>query len=630
MNAASSRLPRWASRVTAAAAIGAFLPAALAGVSPGPLARAHEKLDSLTQCTACHRPGASSTRDECLACHREISWLIAQGRGLHAKPQRSCEECHAEHKGRDAALVRFEEGQPERFDHGKTGWNLEGKHAKVKCRDCHKPANQRSEAIRIAKRVDHAASFLGLEHACAACHEDKHRNTPNKDCARCHAPAGFRPALAFDHGKTRFPLTGSHARVACFKCHRDGSQKVPATAALPAALAASATPAASAVPAVSAGANASAAGAAPAASAPPPAPVFGPLPHDDCSACHADQHAGRLGAACARCHNTEGFRHVDRKAFDHGRTRFPLVGRHLTVECARCHDPAAPPGTKPQFATCTSCHRDPHGGKATLAGQKADCAACHVVDGFRPSTFTVARHEASPFPLQGRHVQVKCEGCHTADPARGTGASLLRDAGILLRPPHARCGSCHQDAHGGQLKDRADGGECGSCHKVDGFKPSTFTAKDHANLRVDLSGKHATLECAACHSPTRKGLPPPIPAEAMGKAKVALALGAGACASCHASPHGNQFASRRDGGACGSCHDTSAFRPPSRFDHGRETRFPLLRAHSRTPCARCHEPKIDASGKPVTVFRAVAISCKDCHLALKVVLRSEGSLGPLG
>jgi hypothetical protein len=309
---------------------------------------------------------------------------------------------------------------------------------------------------------------------------------------------------------------------------------------------------------------------------------------------------------------------VDRRGFDHARTRFPLLGRHAKVDCARCHDPQAARGTKPQFAACASCHRDPHGGKATLAGAKTDCASCHVVDGFRPSTFTAARHQASAFPLEGRHVQVKCEGCHPKGPAANGVVSPLIDAGVILRPPHARCGSCHGDDHGGQLASRADGGECGSCHRVDGWKPSLFTAKEHASLRVDLSGKHATLECAACHSPARKGLPPPMAVEAMGKARVALALGAGACGSCHASQHGAQFASRRDRGECGSCHDTYGFRPASRFDHDRDARFPLMRAHRKVVCARCHVPKADESGKPVTTYRPLSMACEDCHAQLKV------------
>ena len=534
-------------------------------------------------------------REECLACHREISWLVAQERGLHARERRrECAECHAEHLGRDASLIRFDEGAPERFDHGKTGWPVEGKHAKVKCRDCHKPALQRSEAIRISKREDRALSFLGLERECATCHEDKHRNSPGKACASCHGPAGWKPALAFDHGKTRYPLTGGHARVVCFKCHREPGS------AIPAALGAAAVP------------------------------LFGPVSHDNCAACHADPHAGRLGGLCARCHNTDGFRRVDRKTFDHERTRYPLRGRHATVDCARCHDPQAAPGTKPQFAACASCHRDPHGGKATLAGAKADCAACHAVDGFRPSTFTVARHEASAFPLLGRHAQAKCEGCHPKDPARSAeAASRLLDAGVLLRPPRDRCGSCHADPHGGQLASRADRGECGACHRTEGWKPSTFTAKEHASLRVDLSGKHATLQCAACHAPDRKGLPPPMPAEAMGKAKVALALGAAACTSCHASPHGAQFASRGDGGLCGGCHDSYAFRPASRFNHNRDTRFPLLRSHASVACARCHAQKPDGNGKLLAVYRPLSSACKDCHLALKVVPRAEGSVAQL-
>jgi hypothetical protein len=552
---------------------------ARAGVAPGPLSRPHRELDGLAHCTSCHTAGGGSIRDACLACHREIGWLATRGRGVHAGDERKdCVRCHAEHRGLDSALVRFEEGTPEAFDHRKTGWTLAGKHASVKCRACHKPEFERSEAARLTKRQDHENSFLGLEKDCGACHENRHRGASVRDCTLCHDPAGWKPARAFDHSRTRYPLTGLHARTVCTKCHHASDVALPA-----------------------------------ATGAPPAVPVFEPVRHDECSACHADPHAGRLGAACARCHRTDGFREIDRKSFDHDRTRYPLRGRHAALDCVRCHDPAAPKGTHPRFDPCGSCHRDPHAGRATLAGKPADCAECHRVEGFRPSTYTAARHRASLFPLEGKHVDLACDRCHTRAGGPDGPLPLLADARVSMRPPHAGCASCHADAHGGQLALRPDHGECGSCHRVDGWKPSTFTAKEHASLRTALEGKHAALSCASCHALDRKGLPPPMPLEALGKAKVALSLGGAACESCHAGPHGPQFAERRDRGACESCHDTYSFVPASRFSHDRSTRFPLLRAHFGLPCARCHAKKPDAAGKIVTVFRPTPSACKDCH-----------------
>jgi hypothetical protein len=36
------------------------------------------------------------------------------------------------------------------------------------------------------------------------------------------AHAATQPATPFDHGRTRFPLTGAHARVDCESCHLAG------------------------------------------------------------------------------------------------------------------------------------------------------------------------------------------------------------------------------------------------------------------------------------------------------------------------------------------------------------------------------------------------------------------------
>ena len=51
-------------------------------------------------------------------------------------------------------------------------------------------------------------------------------------------------------------------------------------------------------------------------------PVYRPLPHDECSSCHADPHRGGLGATCTKCHETGGFEIVARVEL---RGRRPVV-----------------------------------------------------------------------------------------------------------------------------------------------------------------------------------------------------------------------------------------------------------------------------------------------------------------
>ena len=75
------------------------------------------------------------------------------------------------------------------------------------------------------RRRDTIVRYRGVETRCASCHSDEHVGQLAKggvtDCARCHQPAGFKPAT-FNHkdpAQTRFVLEGKHATVACVKCH---------------------------------------------------------------------------------------------------------------------------------------------------------------------------------------------------------------------------------------------------------------------------------------------------------------------------------------------------------------------------------------------------------------------------
>lgn len=547
------------------AALLSVAPRIQAQLAPGPLSSAHAHLDGPLKCLECHGRGDDSLQAGCLACHEEISWLLGRRRGLHETSRATpCAKCHAEHVGAGAPLVVFEEGAPERFDHARARWPLTGKHAPLKCEACHKPGFRVSKAGSLSKRKDPARGFIGLESDCAACHKDVHAGRLDRDCRRCHGTEGWRPAPGFDHAKTGYPLTGGHVRVDCSKCHR-----------------ASDTPA-----------------------------VFGPLRHEECSACHQDPHAGRLGAGCARCHTTGGFRRVDPQAFDHGRTRYPLAGRHASVGCAKCHDPKSARGAKPPFGTCDACHRDPHAGQALLGGKKADCAACHTVDGFRPSTYTVERHAESAYRLVGKHASVKCADCHAS---RGAPVIAARNERVAfdLRPRHDRCAACHEDAHAGQLAGRRDGGECAACHVPDGWTPSTFAAKDHAALRVSLEGRH-DVPCAKCHRPRGDAT-----------SKFDARRGA-ACVACHENPHGEQFAARTGSGSCGRCHDAVTFKTASRFNHDRDSRFPLLRAHGRLLCDQCHDRTIAMGDRRLVVYSPVTLSCKGCHATVCAKATASG------
>ncbi len=531
-------------------------------------------------------------RVRCLDCHKEIAWLIESGRGLHAREAKGdCEGCHPEHAGRNFDLVRFEEGSPERFDHRRTGWSLAGRHASLTCRECHQEKYRVSEAARLSPRKGSPGGWVGLETACETCHKDPHRGALGSGCPKCHGLDSFKPAAGFDHARTDYPLTGRHETVRCAQCHL-AERLVLATDANGERI-----------------------------------PLYKPLPHADCVDCHADPHSGTLGRPCARCHVTDGFQRVDRRAFDHDRTRYPLRGKHVGLDCARCHDPAKAWGPKPAFAACGNCHRDAHAGQATLAGAPADCSSCHDVEGYDRTTFTVDRHRATRFPLQGKHRDVKCDGCHPKNPP-GFSAERLGTAGILLRRSFAKCMDCHADAHGGQLAGHADGGACESCHRVDGWRPSTFTVSDHAKLQLPLEGRHARIPCAACHGPERElGLPALPGPEKLGSARVALTIDDATCTRCHEDPHRGRFSAEGDRARarrCLECHGTDSF-VPSTVDvavhQGFE--FPLEGAHRAVPCDGCHPEEklptaasslIDPGGTSRELpYKVRDRTCAGCH-----------------
>ena len=552
------------------------LAAPLAGsaqISPGPLARPHERLEGSLQCVKCHVGGAGRGKEQmtglCSSCHKEIAWLVERSRGLHGRVrQQRCAECHPDHAGKDFALISWPDGgAPERFDHARAGWPLEGRHAQQQCADCHEATFRVSQAARLSQRVAPYLGWVGLETRCTSCHEDAHRGALDKNCVKCHDIEHWKPAPRFDHDKTSYPLTGAHGTVKCADCHSSPRLQLASDAR----------------------------GA--------PIPRYRPLEHQQCSACHADPHQGKLGAGCDRCHTTASFHTVNRTSFDHDRTRYPLRGRHAQVSCEKCHDfSGGQVSRNPPFATCTACHTpDPHAGTATLAGRVVDCASCHTVDGWRPSNYTVAQHRLTRYPLEGRHQQARCSGCHVKTP----GAAAV----VAMRPTTTECVSCHVDPHEKRFA------RCTECHDVQGFRPAMIDVAVHGRYRFPLTGAHRAVPCLACHGEMRRAAATSTLASAGRWSGPALAFAApaGGCAGCHTNPHGSQFAARGPRGTCETCHGVDAFRPATGFDHNRDAAFSLKGAHTGVACDRCHRTTRGADGKPSVIYRPVATACEACH-----------------
>ena len=370
-----------------------------------------------TGCIACHASDDAhrgSRGTNCSSCHTTSSWGTATFdhastgfplngghagaacAGCHGRnnavrhPSRACYSCHAAkdvHKGSNGTncgSCHSAAGWKQvNFDHDRmTQFPLRGVHRRTTCNACHK------QPPRVASPPV----------TCFGCHaaDDTHKGGNGQDCGRCHAATGWK-AVNFNHNTmTDFPLRGKHALAKCEACHVRPANEVQLSG--------------------------------------------------ECGACHVkdDPHAGKLGTACGRCHVSEGWKTNVR--FDHGLTRFPLLGKHAAVQCAGCH---ADRSFTAKGLTCASCHADDHH-KGTL-GSPAACQNCHNTFDWKSWSFD---HDAqTEFALTGRHKGLICSACHSrpGDPARIGN----------------QCVDCHRrnDPHRGQYGD-----DCAVCHVTDDFR----------------------------------------------------------------------------------------------------------------------------------------------------------------
>jgi hypothetical protein len=444
----------------------------------------------------------------------------------------------------------------------------------VQCLSCHK---------EIARLLKQGRGYHGLHPAeCALCHAEH----AGRDF-RLIDPTFLDPAT-FDHEVTGYALAERHGLLKCEQCHREELVESGFAALRPGERK-----------------ERSYLGLA-----------------RECSACHEDPHKGRLGVGCADCHRETGFRDVNRTAFDHAKTAFPLRGAHSRAECVMCHDAKTAWGPHPPHESCAGCHGEAHGRQLPSAGGGPDCDQCHSEDVFRPSTYTVLRHERTPFPLLGKHAGVPCADCHKRDTGE-FGIEWVGKARVVLRARHDGCTDCHIDPHGGEFASRPDGGACGSCHTETGWTPSRYTADDHRATRFPLEGRHRETACATCHPASAVS----VPAGGEGPRRLTFRYEDVTCTACHVDPHAGRYAAATEPGgrrACIECHDVQTFRPATTdIDSHRAFAFALEGAHRAVPCADCHpdlkgipfESSLRGGIAPVRpiLFAATHDRCVACH-----------------
>lgn len=485
-------------------------------IMPGPVSRAHEKLEA--DCSSCHdRADRARQTSLCLDCHEEIAADIRSATRYHGRMENArggqCRGCHTEHLGRNADINKLSAAG---FNHALANFPLDGAHTSLPCGTCHRSGkpyrrapsgcldcHQKNDVHRGSlgsecaschdssswsdTRFDHQATDFPLTHrhlevSCAACHpgqkykgtprqcagchqpDDVHKGSQGSQCASCHSTADWR-SQRFDHTReTGFALLGRHAAIGCGDCHRSGNTKDP-------------------VP-------------------------------KDCAGCHRtdDRHAARFEEQCGDCHGNEDWRVPD---FDHAaKARFRLEGAHAKLDCHACHTAAV--ADQKLGSECLDCHRadEPHGG-----GLGRKCAQCHEASKWSEVDFD---HDQSSYPLTGLHVIVTCAECHPT--------KRFNDA-------PRDCAGCHarDDIHNGGL-----GKNCGDCHTPNGWKQWDF---DHAtHTRFPLTGTHAKVSCGDCHLRPQNAVKPSM-----------------VCGSCHS---GNDVHAGRFGAECQRCHGTVSFKRP--------------------------------------------------------------------
>jgi len=413
-------------------------------ISPGPLAELHTHLEGINNCTQCHELGKKELNSGCLDCHTPLKTLIENKVGYHKDKYDNCEKCHLDHYGFEFNMI-FWPDSIHNFNHSEANYELNGKHQKLDCKQCH---NQKyivkDEVINWYKENQSInglnRSFLGLSQKCFTCHKDYHQKQVSIECQNCHDTQNWKNAIqTYNHDKSEYILDGAHISVECEKCHipfDNNTQMWNLTM----------------------------------------------LQYENCLSCHEDIHLSSYGKNCKTCHFTSHWT-KELKYFEHDSTMYKLRGKHKNVVCLKCHKENVR-GEKLDFKSCSSCHIDVH--KKQFS--KKLCDECHTVERFSPSTYTIRDHNQSKYNLEGSHIAVKCDECHltvTADSAKT----------VQYNFEDQSCIQCHKDIHRNQFtKHESD--QCELCHNTNSF---SIVEIDHNITSYPLDGKHQNVNCNECH-----------------------------------------------------------------------------------------------------------------------------------
>ena len=164
--------------------------------------------------------------------------------------------------------------------------------------------------------------------------QSPHGDDLKLDCSVCHNPESWKVNFDtndFNHGSTGFTHVGQHNTVDCKSCHTS---------------------------------------------------LVFEKAEPECSTCHKDFHQETVGLDCSKCHTPKSWMVEDINGL-HQISRFPLVGNHLTADCAQCHPRFVDLYFEVLDIDCYSCHKEDYNSTIspnhTEAGFSTDCMLCHSI-----------------------------------------------------------------------------------------------------------------------------------------------------------------------------------------------------------------------------------------------------------
>lgn len=420
------------------------------------------------------------------------------------------------------------------FDHLTTGFELLGQHRDLPCESCH--AN---------------AIFKGTPKDCGACHgvgtvirataKPANHILTTDQCASCHTPVGWSPAVNFDHTQTR----GS-----CSTCHNgvqaEGKPPTHIVTDLECDVCHNTLTWAGAV-FTHQGITNNCASCHNGINAPGMPANHIPIGAVPCEGCHSNtdfttfagtliNHTAVAGNSCQSCHETAnylGMHPSTNSAAGDSRPSTTLDPNHpRSGDCGQCHDTTSfgssalrPSNHIPTSAPCAQCHTTP-GNYAlySVTGVHqgvSGCLSCHAPTVGPFANITIVTSPANHIPIGS--LDCSGSGCHTTTVVTPGGfrlgsaninAPTLNVAGhTTVSAAVSGCQTCHESApYLGMLAGTASAagdsrplsgldpnhpssGDCGGCHTTTPTFASNVSSSSKPANHIPTSAP-----CAQCHT----------------------------------------------------------------------------------------------------------------------------------